>query len=57
MAAPQVIGAFTGPSLTYELAPVSCPIYADEVTGRNYISFADCEPAELTITVEPCEFV
>eukprot|EP00879_Flechtneria_rotunda_P000459 GHRR01000560.1.p1 GENE.GHRR01000560.1~~GHRR01000560.1.p1 ORF type:complete len:549 (+),score=163.80 GHRR01000560.1:133-1779(+) len=49
----QVLGEYTGPTLTFELLPVSCPIYADPATGREYISFADCDPAQLVITVTP----
>lgn len=51
-----MLGEFEGPSLTYEVAPVSCPIYADPVTGRSYVSFADCDPAKLTISVSPRAF-
>lgn len=51
----QVLGEFEGPSVTYTVKPVSCPIYTDEDTGRNFVSFEDCRPATLTIKVTPRE--
>jgi hypothetical protein len=52
---PQVLGGFVGPTFSVQLKPVSCPIYADPVTGRSYVSFADCDPAQLIIKTTPRE--
>jgi hypothetical protein len=52
---PQVLGAFKGPTVSYEVKPVSCPIYTDKDSGRNYVSFEDCDPATLTVKVTPRE--
>jgi len=52
----QVLGGFEGPSIEYEVKPVSCPIYTNPDNGRNFVSFADCDPATLTIKVNPCEY-
>jgi hypothetical protein len=49
----QVLGGFVGPTFQIQLKPVSCPIYADPVTGRSYISFVDCDPAQLIIRTTP----
>ena len=51
----QVLGEFEGPSVSYEVKPVSCPIYQDPDSGRNYVSFEDCSAATLTIKVNPRE--
>lgn len=48
-----VLGGFEGPSIEYEVKPVSCPIYTNPDNGRNFVSFADCDPATLTIKVNP----
>jgi hypothetical protein len=49
----QVLGEFVGPTFSVQLKPVRCPIYADPVTGRSYVSFADCDPAQLVISATP----
>ncbi len=54
---PQILGEFTGPTVSIELVPVSCPIYADPETGRSYVSFADCDPAQLVIKPTPRELL
>lgn len=50
-----MLGAFKGPTVSYEVKPVSCPIYTDKDSGRNYVSFEDCDPATLTVKVTPCK--
>ncbi|WIA22261.1 hypothetical protein OEZ85_004583 [Tetradesmus obliquus] len=51
----QVLGGFVGPTFRIELKPVSCPIYADPVLGRSYVSFTDCDPAQLIIRTTPLQ--
>mgnify|MGYP001807410795 CR=1 FL=1 len=53
----QVLGEFTAPTVSYEVKPVSCPIYQDPDSGRNYVSFEDCSASTLTIKVTPRESV
>jgi hypothetical protein len=51
----QILGEFTAPTVSYEVKPVSCPIYQDPDSGRNYVSFEDCSASTLTIKVTPRE--
>jgi hypothetical protein len=51
----QVLGSFTGPELTITLEPTSCPVLRDPDTGRQYVDFAECSAAELSIETTPCE--
>jgi hypothetical protein len=50
-----VLAEFDGPRLSLEVKPASCPIYTDEDSGRNYVSFQDCSAATLVIKTTPRE--
>ncbi|KXZ45903.1 hypothetical protein GPECTOR_49g487 [Gonium pectorale] len=47
------LGEYRGPSFTLAITPAECPILVDEATGRRYIDWDNCDPAQLTITLTP----
>eukprot|EP00877_Chromochloris_zofingiensis_P002995 jgi/Chrzof1/12697/Cz07g04120.t1 len=49
----MILGSYVKPTLTIELKPVSCPVVANDITGRNEFDFDGCDAAVLSITTTP----